>query len=371
MKLIMQLRPSHRVRAILSVVLAACLMAMGSGLARAGDVAQTNLVSDVPNLAMHTDALLKNAWGLSHGPNTPFWVSDAGTNVSTLYDGTGTPVPLVVHIPGPALLPFVAVPTGNLFNGTSGFVVSNGTTSGPSRFIFVTATGTISGWSPAVDVTHAIRMVDNFPMASYTGVAMGSTTAGTFLYVANFGQGRIDVFNSSFAPATLSGTFSDPNLPAGFAPFNIENIGGMMFVTYALRGANGRDVAGVGNGYVDIFSSDGVLVSRVASNGLLNSPWGMAIAPPTFDEFAGDLLVGNFGDGRINAFRLSDGKFRGQLKMDGRTIVIPGLWALVTGAGARNADPNRVYFTAGINHEADGLFGSLNADVDDASGGDS
>jgi uncharacterized protein (TIGR03118 family) len=347
------------------VVLAVAVAAFGGGLARASNSAQTNLVSDVPTLAVHTDPVLKNAWGLSHGPNTPFWVSDADTNVSTLYDGTGAQVPLVVHIPGPALLPFVAVPTGNLFNATAGFAVSNGTTSGPSRFIFATATGTISGWNPVVDGTHAIRMVDNFPQASYTGIAMGSTSSGTFLYAANFGQRRIDVFNSNFAPTSLMGSFSDPAIPAGFAPFNIENIGGMLFVTYALVGPDGRDMAGPGNGFVDAFSTDGMLVARVASHGSLNSPWGMAIAPPTFDSFAGDLLVGNFGDGRINAFRLSDGKFRGQLKMQGRTIVIPGLWALVTGVGARNADPNAVYFTAGINHEADGLFGSLSEVVDE------
>jgi uncharacterized protein (TIGR03118 family) len=353
---------STRNRITFPLVLAAAVTIFGPGLARASNTAQTNLVSDIPALAVHTDPLLKNAWGLSHGPGTPFWVSDADTNVSTLYDGTGTQVPLVVQIPGPQVLSSVGVPTGNLFNATSGFAVSNGTISAPSRFIFATATGTISGWSPAVDRTHAIRVIDNFLAgASYTGIAMGTVGDSTFLYAANFGQGRIDVFNSAFMPATLTASFSDPSLPSGFAPFNIENIGGMLYVTYALRGTNGRDVPGVGNGYVDLFTTDGKLVRRLASGGLLNSPWGMAIAPSTFDEFAGDLLVGNFGDGRINAFRLSDGKFRGQLKMDGKTMVIPGLWALVTGAGALNADPNAVYFTAGINDEADGLFGFLSA----------
>ena len=354
-----------RARITFPLVLAVVVAIFGSGVVRASNTAQVNLVSDVPGLAMHTDPLIKNAWGLSHGPNTPFWVSDAGTNVSTLYDGTGTQVPLVVQIPGPRALPSLAIPTGNLFNSTSGFVVSNGVASGPSRFIFATATGTISGWSPSVDRTHAIRVVDNFPAASYTGIALGTVGTSTLLYAANFGQGRIDVFDSAFMPTMLAGTFSDPNLPADFAPFNIENIGGMMYVTYALRGANGRDVAGVGNGYVDVFTTDGMLVRRFASGGLLNSPWGMAIAPSTFEKFAGDLLVGNFGDGRINAFRLSDGKFRGQLKMQGKTIVIPGLWALVTGDGALNANPSAVYFTAGINHEADGLFGYLSAATED------
>jgi uncharacterized protein (TIGR03118 family) len=341
---------------------------MGSGIARANDFVQTNLVSDVPGLAVHTDSVLKNAWGLSHGPNTPFWVSDADTDLSTLYDGTGTPEPAVsplqVMIPGPATgVP--AVPTGNLFNPTTGFVVSNGMASGKAFFIFAGATGTISGWNPTVDQHHAIQEVNNFPQASYTGIAMGMVGTTPYLYAANFDQARIDVFDSNFAPATLTGTFTDPNVPIGFGPFNIENISGMLFVTYAkIDPTTGRDIPGVGNGYVAIFDTNGMLVRHFASQGLLNSPWGMAIAPSTFQNAKGDLLVGNFGDGHINVFRLSDGMFRGQLKANGRPIVIPGLWALVTGAGALNADPNKVYFTAGINHEADGLFGTLGPSTD-------
>jgi uncharacterized protein (TIGR03118 family) len=295
----------------------------------------------------------------------PFWVSDAGAEVSTLYDGSGTNVPLTVFIPGPpGGIP--AVPTGNLFNPTSGFVVANATSSGSAIFIFAGATGTISGWNRTVDLHHAIVAVNNFPQASYTGIALGTNSTGTFLYAANFTQQRIDVFTSTFAPTTLAGSFTDPTVPSDFAPFNIENINGLLFVTYAkLNPATGQDTAGVGNGYVAIFDSNGNLVQHLASQGLLNSPWGMAIAPSTFQNAQGDLLVGNFGDGHINVFRLSDGRFRGQLMASDQPLVIPGLWALVTGAGARNADPNAVYFTAGINHEADGVFGTLSAAVDD------
>ena len=366
MKHVMQLLTSFRGRAAVSVVLAVATTASGSGIARANDFAQTNLVSDVSNLALHTDAVLKNAWGLSHGPNTPFWVSDAGTDLSTLYDGTGSKRALQVVIPGPASAPGVpAVPTGNLFNPTSGFLVSSSVPTSKAFFIFAGATGTISAWNPGVDLLHAILKVDNFKSgASYTGIAMGTNSSGTFLFAANFTQARIDVFDSSFAPATLAGAFNDPMVPSGFGPFDIENIDGMLFVTYAKIGANGRDVPGIGNGFVAIFDTTGVLVRHFASQGTLNSPWGMAIAPATFENAAGDLLVGNFGDGRINVFRLSDGRFRGQLKIDGQPIVIPGLWALVDGIGARNADPNTVYFTAGINNQADGLFGTLGAAAD-------
>jgi uncharacterized protein (TIGR03118 family) len=286
-----------------------------------------------------------------------------------LYDGAGTILPLNVLIPGPpGGIP--AVPTGNLSNPTTGFVVANSTSSGSAIFIFAGATGTISGWNPSVDFTHAVTKVNNFPQASYTDIALGTNSTGTFLFATNFTQQRIDVFDSGFAPATLKGSFTDPNVPSTFAPFNIENINGLLFVTYAkLNPATGQDTAGVGNGYVAIFDSNGVLVRHFASQGLLNSPWGMAIAPSTFQNAQGDPLVGNFGDGHINVFKLSNGMFRGQLKADVRPIVIPGLWALVTGAGARNADPNAVYFTAGIKSENDGLFGTLTAAVDDSGSG--
>jgi uncharacterized protein (TIGR03118 family) len=365
MKHVLHYATSFRGRVAVSVALAVCTVALGSGLANANDFAQTNLVSDVSNLALHQDLVLKNAWGLSHGPNTPFWVSDAGTDLSTLYDGTGSKVPLQVAIPGPpAHGP--AVPTGNLFNPTSGFLVTPGDPSTKAFFIFAGATGTISAWNPNVDRFHAILKVDNFPQASYTGIALGTNSAGTFLFAANFPQGRIDVFDSTFASATLAGTFTDPIVPTGFGPFNIENINGMLFVTYAkINPQTGRDVAGVGNGYVAVFDTNGMLVRHFASQGLLNSPWGMAVAPSTFENVKGDLLVGNFGDGHINAFRLSDGRFRGQLRMDGQPIVIPGLWSLVDGGDALHADPNAVYFTAGINHEADGLFGTLGVPADE------
>jgi len=365
MKHVLYLVTSFRGRFTLSLALALATIALGSGLASANDFTQTNLVSDVANLALHQDLVLKNAWGLSHGPNTPFWISDAGTDLSTLYDGTGSKVSLQVAIPGPAAhVP--AVPTGNLFNPTSGFLVTAGDSSTKAFFIFAGATGTISAWNPNVDRFHAILKVNNFPQAGYTGIALGTNSTGTFLFAANFPEGRIDVFDSTFAPATLAGTFTDPVVPAGYGPFNIENINGRLFVTYAkIDPQTGHDIAGVGNGYVAVFDTNGMLLRHFASQGLLNSPWGMAIAPSTFENVKGDLLVGNFGDGHVNAFRLSDGRFGGQLKMEGRTIVVPGLWALVDGGGALNADPNEVYFTAGINNQADGLFGTLGAPTDE------
>ena len=340
------------------------------GLVR-GAYLQTNLVSNIPGMALVTDPNLKNPWGLSSSSGSPIWASDNNAGVATLYaiaNGVAAPVPLVVQIPAPGNVPGGA-PTGTVFSGSSGFVVSENLKSGPSRFLFATEDGTIVGWNPAVDVTHGVIAVDNSAAvdsagdvgAVYKGLAIDSASAGTLLYAANFRFATVDVFDSRFQPVKLAGSFSDPGIPAGFAPFGIQNLGGQLYVTYAKQNAAKHDdVKGLGNGFVDVYDLNGNLVRRLASQGTLNSPWGLAIAPSTFGHFHDDLLVGNFGDGLINGFDLATGTLTGQLGNGlGGAVQIDGLWGLRVGNGGRGGDPNAIYFAAGINDEADGLFGSI------------
>jgi uncharacterized protein (TIGR03118 family) len=250
-----------------------------------------------------------------------------------------------------------------VFNGSPGtFQVTSGGKTGTSAFIFSTEDGTISGWAPSVDTTHAILAADNSMMgagAVYKGLAIASTSAGNFIYASDFRNGFVEQFDSHF---NLVRSFSDPSVAPGYAPFGAQVLDGHLFVTYALQdGAKHDDVAGPGNGYVDVFNFDGTLFERLVSQGgQVNSPWGLDIAPASFGDAAGKLLVGNFGDGTISIFDLVTGNFMGKLLgEDGKPIVIDGLWALVNGNGGNGGDPNKVYFTAGINGEADGLFGSL------------
>ncbi len=325
---------------------------------------QHNLVSDGFVPADHVDSNLVNPWGIASSSMSPFWVSDNGTGVSTLYDGTGQPFlvsgsPLVVTIPD-------STPTGQVFNGTSDFALAS---DHASLFIFATENGTISGWNPFVPAflsTAAIRKVDNSATgAVYKGLAIGSNDSGNFLYATNFHAGTIDVFDKDFQPASLDGSFSDPFIPKGFAPFNIQNLDGKLYVTYAKQNAAKHDdVAGEGNGFVNVFDTSGHFIERIASRGKLNSPWGLALAPAGFGRFSHHLLVGNFGDGRINAYRREEGFFffHGALRdPDGEPITIDGLWGLRFGNG-HNAGPTKVlFFTAGIDDEQHGLFGSLSA----------
>jgi uncharacterized protein (TIGR03118 family) len=318
---------------------------------------QTNLASDIPGLAAHTDPQLKNAWGMSFAPTSPFWISDAGSGVSTLYDGAGVKQALVVTIPGPGgAVP--GVPTGQVFNSAGTFVLSNGSS---ATFMFASATGTISGWNAAAGTT-ALTQVNGFPGSSYTGLAIAGTGASSRLYAANFGTGAVDVFNGSFAPVATGG-FIDPTLPPGYAPFNVQNIGGNIVVTYALKDpATGEDLAGAGHGFVDVYDQNGVLLRRVASDAVLNSPWGVTLAPAGFGPFGGALLVGNFGDGTIHAYDFFTGALRGEVTdANGAPIVNDGLWALAFRTGGPAVDPNALYFTAGIQGEEHGLFASLTA----------
>jgi uncharacterized protein (TIGR03118 family) len=318
---------------------------------------QTNLVSDGSVSGTTTDANLINPWGMTASPTSPFWVSDNGTGLSTLYSGVGIAQGLIVTIPPPIGGSSPSTPTGVVFNGGADFQINPGQ---PARFIFATEDGTISGWATG---TNALREVDNSASGdNYKGLAIGASGSNTFLYVANFSQGRIDVFDSSFNPTTLPGSFTDPNLPSGYAPFNIQNLGGNLYVTYALQDNAGKDdVPGAGNGYVDVFDMDGSFIRRLISGGSLNSPWGLALAPANFGDYSGSLLVGNSGDGIINAFDPLTGILLGSLVDDlsNMPIEIDGLWALDFGNGGNGGQTNELFFTAGPANGAHGLFGKI------------
>src|SRR5262249_43102777 len=320
---------------------------------------QHNLVSDLPNTAITTDASLANPWGIAFSPTGPFWIADNHSGVSNVYNGQAQKIPLTVTIPAPAGSEGPAAPTGIVFNSTGGFSVSQAGNSGPAVFIFATEDGTISGWNPNVNGTSAILAVDNSSSgAVYKGLAMVSGPGGNFLFATDFHNNAVQIFDSSFGPA---GSFTDPSLPPGFAPFGIANIGGLLYVSFALQKPpdNDDDEAGPGNGFVDVFSPGGGLMRRFASQGTLNSPWGMVYATD-FGPFSNALLVGNFGDGTINAFDFSTGSFLGQLTdQRGLPIVNDGLWALAFGNGGQGGTPNVLYFTAGLNDEENGLFGDL------------
>jgi uncharacterized protein (TIGR03118 family) len=331
--------------------------------------AQTNLVSDGFVPAATTDPNLINPWGLTHSATSPFWVSDNGMGVTTVYNGDGTLVKVggfdAIKIATPPGQTTLAGPTGDVFNiAGTGFNVTSGGHTGSSVFIFATEDGTISGWNPTVDPASSVLAVDNSQGgagAVYKGLAIGQTENGTFLYAANFRNGTVDVFDQNFQQVN---SFTDPTVPAGYAPFNVQVLDDRLFVTFALQDPllKHDDVPGVGHGFVDEFDLQGHMLDRVASGGVLDSPWGLAIAPLGFGEFANDLLVGNFGDGTINVFDPKNDHFLGKLEdANGAPITIFDLWALVPGTGNAGTDPNKIYFTAGVKNEAHGLFGSLAA----------
>ena len=325
----------------------------------------TKLVSDTGDAA-HTDSNLINPWGLASSPTGPFWVADNGTGRATIYDSTGTPQPLVVTVN-----PSGAAPTGQVFNGVStDFQITEGGKTGSAAFIFAGEEGTISGWSSGVALNHTVVAVDNSNLgdgAIYKGLAIGSSAGTQFLYATDFHNGLVEQFDSTFH---LVRSFGDASVAAGYAPFGAQVLNNHLFVTYALQDADKEDdVAGAGNGYVDEFNLDGTFVRQlVGQGGAINSPWGLDIAPSSFGEFAGDLLVGNFGDGTISAYDLTTGAFEGRLLgTDGNPIVVGDLWALMNGNGGKGGDTDKVYFTAGVSDEAHGLFGSLTAVPEPAS----
>jgi uncharacterized protein (TIGR03118 family) len=348
------------------VSLGVAVVALVPGGAAAGEnhganvYSQANLVSDINGVARITDPNLVNPWGMAASPTSPLWIADNGADVSTLYAGGvhgSIPqiLPLVVHIPGGA-------PTGIVFNPTNGFVVHNGNASGPATFIFDSENGQITAWSKTVPPSTQAQSELTSPTAVYKGLAIASNRHGTFIYATNFHDARIDVFDSNFAPVTLSGSFSDSQIPSGFAPFNIQEIDGRLYVTYAMQNAAKHDdVKGPGNGFVDVYDTSGHLLHRLIAHGDLNSPWGLALAPDDFGAFSRALLVGNFGDGAIHAYNPKTGVALGQLKnRDGNQIVIDDLWGLRFGNGITGST-HSLLFTAGIADEGHGLLGEINA----------
>ena len=313
---------------------------------------QDNLVSDVPGLAPSTDTNLKNPWGIALSPKGPFWVSNQVTGTSTLYNSAGVPLPLVVNIPAGASGPGGG-PTGQVFNNSGDFLLHSG---GKALFLFANLDGSISAWNPAQGSSAQVP-VPISSIGSYTGLAIGNNGSANFLYAANAQSNKIDVFDGSFAPTSLAGLFSDPNLPAGFSVYNIQQAGGKLLVSYENTGGSG--------GVVDAFDFNGNLLQRLAGNGAggpLDSPWGMTLAPSSFGEFGGALLVGNEGDGHISAFNATTGSFLGQLRDgNGNPITNTGLWGLTFGNGGNGGSADKLYFAAGINDERDGLFGSISA----------
>jgi uncharacterized protein (TIGR03118 family) len=327
------------------------LLAIPAQLLRADTLfTQTNLVSDVTGEARNTDADLRNPWGVSFAPTSPFWISNQASGTSTLYDGAGNKVPLTVPIP--AGTPPVTGPTGQVFAGGAGFNLPSGN---GAFFIFDTLNGTIDGWggtNPAVQLAST-------PGAIYTGLALANAGGTNYLYAAD-STGQIRVFNTSYNQVTLSGNFTDPNAMPGFVPFNVQLIGSNLFVTYAKLTSMGTGLPG---GYVDEFSTSGVFQGRVASGGGLYAPWGMALAPAGFGSFGGDLLVGNFGNGEINAYKLNGNglaTFEGTLDgPNGQPIVNDFLWSLEFRTGGPDVNTDALYFTAGIDNQRDGLFGEI------------
>jgi uncharacterized protein (TIGR03118 family) len=331
---------------------------------------ETKLVSDLSG-ASTTDSNLVNAWGLARSATSPWWVANNGTGTSTLYNGQGVPQPqptpanpnakpLVVTIPPPKDGTGTATPTGTVFNGTQDFTLAP---MKPAVFIFVTEDGTISGWNPGIDLLNAQLVVDNSKKeAIYKGTTISEVHGAHYLYVANFHSGRIEVYDSYFHRVRLhDGAFVDRYLPDGFAPFNVQAIGKNIFVMYAKQDADKHDeVAGAGLGFVDVYSPSGKLRARLEHGPWLNAPWGVALAPSDFGEFSHSLLIGNFGSGQIAAYNPVTGKFQGLFKNpDNSVLSINGLWALSFGNGAAAGPSTTLFFSAGLNDEANGLFGSL------------
>jgi uncharacterized protein (TIGR03118 family) len=331
----------------------------------------TDMVSNQPGVAPITDTNLVNAWGIALNPGGAFWVSSNGADLSTVYTGDAGGMPLAKSSLEVSI-PFGA-PTGQVFNSTSDFVVTSGSASGPAKFIFASEAGYITGWNPNVpppapstsaQVGFQASVANGDAGAVYKGIAMASTGGNTYLYLADFHNNKIEVHNGSFGLVTLAGSFTDPNLPAGYAPFNIAALNGKLYVSYAVQDSAAHDdVAGAGHGIIDVFDLNGNFQQRLVSHGDLNSPWGMVIAPSGFGDFSGDLLVGNFGNGRIHAYDPTTGAELGTLSQSfGHPLVIDGLWGLAFGNGAAGSTTS-LYFSAGPDHEANGLFGKITANA--------
>jgi uncharacterized protein (TIGR03118 family) len=326
---------------------------------------QTNLSSDVPGMAANLDPNLKNPWGMSFNATSPFWVSNQGSNNATLYNGAGVAQALIVSL-APASPPFG--PTGQVFaNVTGNFLLpqGTGTAPAPATFIFDTLAGTIAGWNAAQGnpVGVAATVFTATDGATFTGLAIANNAGANLLYAADFANARIDVFNGSFAPTTVPGGFADATVPVGYSPYNIQTVAGNLYVEYAkVDPITHRASTTPNTGIVDVFNLNGTLLQRLATNTHLNSPWGVTLAPAGFGDFAGDILVGNFGDGTISAFNPVTLLFAGTISgLSGAPLVNSGLWALNFRAPGSGFDPNTLFLNAGINGEADGLFAEIQA----------
>lgn len=332
----------------------------GAPSARAqGTFTVNNLVANrVGYGAAVIDPNLVNPWGMSSTGTSPWWSSNNGTGTTTLYNGAGVKQALTVTIPLPG--GGTSSPTGQLANLTAAdFALPTG---GKSTFIFATQDGTIAGWNGAQGTTAVTKVDRSGVGAVYTGLASGSSGGSNFLYAADFNNNRIDVFNGTFGLTSLAGSFVDPGLPAGYSPFNIQNLGGQLYVEYALQDPldHTTELHGAGLGFVSVFDTSGNFVKRLASGGLLDAPWGVALAPSNFGNFSNALLVGQFGSGNILAYNPTTNAFLGALTDAGGTpITIDGLWGLSFGNGANAGAKNSLYYTAGPNNETDGVFGQL------------
>jgi uncharacterized protein (TIGR03118 family) len=341
----------------LAILAICCAILTATAMAQTTTYVQTNIISDLPGTASVTDPTLLNPWGVSVGP--AIWIDAANTGLVKVDTAAGATVIPNVTIPAASGSSAKGSPSGTVFNSAgTGFTLPDGSS---ALFLFGTLDGTIAGWD-ASSGTQAVTVFNNSAnKASYTDIALDTNSTGTFLLAADFSLGTVDVFNSSFAPAQLTGSFVDPNLPAGYSPFGIHSIGGNVYVTYAeVNPSNGGPMVGAGLGYVDEFDSNGNFMAEAVVQNVLNAPWGMALAPAGFGSYGGDLLVGNFGDGVVNAFNPTTFAYAGSLSTaSGTAIANPGLWEIFFGQGGTVGDSNTLYFAAGINNEADGLFGSI------------
>ena len=355
----------------LRVINVACILsvaACGGGSGSGGSMLQPSttgltdsaLVSDGVIAAAHTDSNLQNAWGMAFAPGGPLWIADNNSNKATVYDGTGTPQSLVVSIPAGTNGP--ANPTGQVYNGTADFVITTAAGSAPAQFIFAGEGGTVTGWAQTVSgATATVAYDDAAGGAVYKGLALLNDGTANHLYATDLHNAKIDAFDTSFRKVSVAGGFADPMIPSGFAPFGIQVLNNQLYVTYAKQDATAHDeTLGAGLGYVNVFDANGNLMKRFASAGVLNAPWGIALAPAGFGSVGGDLLVGNFGDGIINSFDPASGNRLGSISLaGGKQLAIPGLWALVFGNGAANQPADTLFYTAGPNNQTNGVFGSI------------
>ena len=349
-----------------------CLLALSPIVQAQQHYKQTNLISDIPGMAAVTDPNLVNPWGISRSSTSPWWVSDNGPGLATLYTGAGAAVPLVVTIPGAD--GGSGTPTGQIFNGSQDFQIAPGK---PALFLFVTEDGTVSGWNPQVSPNTAMIKVNTHSSSVFKGMAVATVTdhnggSANFLYVADFRKGRVNVYDTNFKRISMDGdAFEDERIPHGFAPFNVQNIGGNLYVAFAKQdGAKHDEVDGAGLGYVDVFSPTGRLLHRLERSKWFNAPWGMAQAPGDFGVYSHDILVGQFGSGNILVFDPVTGELKGTLQdANNMPISIDGLWGIAFGCVGGSGSATTLYFAAGLNGEQDGLFGTITA-VENTFGGD-